>query len=131
VPLDPCLNVVRALAGAELDDPKVREPVFEKRIFLDDGFDLPSILADGQDDPAISRYLSTRDQEIAGSVVLLQENDVRGHVRVNFDEVGLVGKFDNEHGRSAWINHTVVVKDDGDEAAPPCSKTSVATSITG
>jgi hypothetical protein len=36
VPLDPFLNVVRALAGAELDDPKIRESVFEERIFLDD-----------------------------------------------------------------------------------------------
>jgi hypothetical protein len=106
VPLDPLLNVERSLAGAELDDPKVRKPVLEKWIFLDDGFDLQSILANGQDDPAISRYLSTRDQEIAGGVVLLQENDVRGHVRVNFGEVGLVGKLDDEHSRSAWINHT-------------------------
>jgi len=89
VPLDPLLNVVRSLAGAELDDPKVREPVFEKWIFLDDGFDLPSILADGQDDPAIARDLSTRDQKIPRSVVLLQENDVRGHVCVNFSEVAL------------------------------------------
>jgi hypothetical protein len=96
--LDPFLNVVRALAGSELDDPKVGEAVLAKRIFLDDGFDLPSADADGQDDPAISRYLSTRDEKIAGSVVLLQENDVRGHVRVDFGEVGLVGKFDDEHG---------------------------------
>jgi hypothetical protein len=106
------------LAGAELDDPKVREPVFEKRIFLDDRFDLPSIRGDGQDDPAISRNFSTRDQKIAGSVVLLQENDVRGHVRVNFGEVGLVGQLDHEHGRSAWINHTVVVKGDGTKRQP-------------
>jgi hypothetical protein len=43
--------------------------------------------ADSQDDPAISRYLSTRDQEVAGTVILLQERDVSGHVRVNFGEV--------------------------------------------
>jgi hypothetical protein len=94
--LDPFLNVVRPLAGSELDDAKVSETVLVKRIFLDDGFDILPTLAHGQDDPAISRYLSTRDEEIAGGVVLLQEPDVRGHVRVNFSEVGLVGKFDDE-----------------------------------
>jgi hypothetical protein len=36
VPLDSFLNVVRALAGAELDDPKVGKPVREERIFLGD-----------------------------------------------------------------------------------------------
>src|SRR6266705_278715 len=61
-PLNPFLNVVGALTGSELDDPKVREAVLVKRIFLDDGFDLPSTLADGQDDPAISWYLSARGQ---------------------------------------------------------------------
>ena len=97
--LDPFLNVVRALTGTELDDPKVGEPMLEKRIFLDDGFDVPSALADRQDDPAISRYLPTGDQEIAGRVVLLQEDDVRGHMRVNFGELDRVGEFDYEHER--------------------------------
>jgi hypothetical protein len=99
LPLDPFLNIVRALAGSELDDPKVGEIVLVKRIFLDDGLDLPSTLADSQDDPAISRYLSTRDQKVTGRVVLLQENDVRGHVRVNFGEVGFVGQLNDEHSR--------------------------------
>jgi hypothetical protein len=102
---DPFLNVVRALAGSELDDPKVGEAVLVKRIFLDEGFDLPSAGADGQDDPAVSRDLPTRDQKIAGSIVLLQENDMRGHVRVDFGEGDLVGKFDDEHGRSACLKH--------------------------
>ena len=97
----PFLNVVSALAGSELNDSKVGEIVHIKRIFLDDGFDLPSILADGQDDPAISRFLSTRHQEVASSVVLLQENDVRGHVCVNFREVGFVDKFNDEHRQTS------------------------------
>src|SRR6266542_2190985 len=75
----------------------LRELVFEKRILLDQSFDEPSILADGHDDAAISRYLSTRDQEVSGVVVLLQESDVRGHVGVNVRERGLVDKFDHEH----------------------------------
>ena len=103
VRLNPFLNVVRALACSELDNPKVRETLLAKRIFFDDGFDVPSILADGQDDPAISRYLSTRDQEVAGSVVLLQKNDMRRHMRVNCGEVGLVDEFNDEHRRPACI----------------------------
>jgi hypothetical protein len=98
VPLEPFLNVVRALTGSELDDPKVCEAVHVKRIFGDDRFYLAATLPDRQDDPAVSRYLSTGDEEIAGSVILLQEVDVRGHVRVNFGEVRLVDKFDDEHG---------------------------------
>jgi hypothetical protein len=39
---------------------------------------------------------------------------VRGHARVNFREVDLVGKFDDEHHRSAWTNRTVLVKGDED-----------------
>jgi hypothetical protein len=107
VPLDPFLNVIRALAGAELDDPKIGETMLVKWIFLDDDFDLPPARADSQYDPAISRYLSTRDQEIAGSIVLLQEKDMGGHVRVNVGEGDLVGKFDNKHGRSACMKHRV------------------------
>jgi hypothetical protein len=97
VPLEPFLNVVRALTGSELDNPSVCETVHAKRIFRDDGFYLASTFADRQDDPAVSRYLSTRDEEIAGSVILLQEADVRGHVRVNIGEIGLVDKFNDEH----------------------------------
>src|SRR5688500_17567472 len=98
MPVDSFLNVVRPLAGSELDDPKVRKAVRVKRVFYDDGFDLPSIFADRHDDSAISRYLSARDQEIAGSVVLLHDIDMRCHVRVDFGEVDLVRKFDDKHG---------------------------------
>jgi len=38
--VDPLLNIVRALAGAELDDAEVGEAVRVKRIFLDDRLDL-------------------------------------------------------------------------------------------
>src|SRR5439155_13896582 len=61
---DPLLNVVRALAGSELDEPEIGEAVLVKRVFLDDGLDLPSTGADGQDDAAVSRELSTLDQEV-------------------------------------------------------------------
>jgi len=100
------LNVVRSLAGSELDDAKVSETVLVERILLDDTFDFSSTLPDGQDDPAISGYFTARDEEIAGSVVLLQETDVSGHVRVDFDEVALVDKFDDEHGRQGCIKCT-------------------------
>jgi hypothetical protein len=83
---DPLLDIVSALAGAELDDPEVGETMRMERIFLDNRFDVLTTLADRQDNPAISRDLSTRDQEIAGSVILLQEDDVRGHPRVDFGE---------------------------------------------
>jgi hypothetical protein len=36
-------------------------------------------------------------------VVLLQEPDMRGHVRVNFPNVGLVDKLDDEHRDPACI----------------------------
>ena len=98
MPVDSFLNVVGPLAGSELDDPKVCKAVRVKRIFYDDGFDLPSIFADRHDDSAISRYLSARDQKIAGSVVLLQELDVCCHVRVDVGEVDLVSKFDDKDG---------------------------------
>jgi len=52
----------------------------------------------GQDDPAIARYFSTRNEKIAGSVVLLQETDVPTHVRVNFTEVSFIDELDDEHG---------------------------------
>ena len=71
--LDPFLNVVRTLAGSELNDAKIGETELEERILLDDGLDVGSTLSHRQDDPAISRYLSTREQEVSGSVVLLQE----------------------------------------------------------
>src|SRR3989442_1523870 len=64
--LDTVLNIVRLLAGPELDDAKVCETVEVEGIFLDDGFDLLPIPAHSQDDPTLSRYLSARDEEIAG-----------------------------------------------------------------
>jgi hypothetical protein len=101
--VEPRLNVVGPLAGSEFDDAKVGKTVPMKWIFLDDGFDVLPTLADGQDDPTISRYLSTRDQEVAGRVVFLQKPDVRSHVRVNFIEAGLVNEFDDEHREPACI----------------------------
>jgi hypothetical protein len=103
VPFDPFLNVVRALTGSKLDDPEIGQALLAKRVFVDDRFDFATVPSNRQDNPAISRYLSTRDQEIARGVILLQEDDVRGHVRVNLGEVGLVYELDHEHGRSAWI----------------------------
>jgi hypothetical protein len=94
------------LAGSELDDPNVCEAVLAKRIFLDDRFDLSTTLSDGQDDSALARYLSPRDQEMAGSVVLPQIRDVRGHVRVNLGEAGLVHKLDDEHSHSGCTKPT-------------------------
>src|SRR5262245_43346097 len=47
--------------------------------------------------PPVSRYFSTRDEEISRCVVLLQETDVRSHVRVNLAEVSLIDKFDDVH----------------------------------
>jgi hypothetical protein len=91
VPVQPLLNVVGTLARSELNDAKIGEIVLVERVFLDDGFDLPSTFADSQD--------------VAGAVVLLQEPDVSGHVRVNFGEVGFVDKFDDEHGFPACIRH--------------------------
>lgn len=59
------LNVVRALADSELDDAKVGEAARVKRVFLDDGLNLFPTRAHRQDDPTVSRYLSTGHEEIA------------------------------------------------------------------
>jgi hypothetical protein len=64
-PLDPFLNIVRALAGSELDNPKVGEAVCVKRIFFNDAFDDSSIPADRDDDSAITWDLSTGHDEIS------------------------------------------------------------------
>ena len=111
VPGDPFLDVVGALAGTELDDARLGKSVLDKRIFRDDGSDLLSVPADRQDDPAISRHLAARDQEIAGGVVLSSGTDVRGHARVDLGEVGLVDQFDDEHGRSTCTNRTALGED--------------------
>jgi PadR family transcriptional regulator PadR len=99
--LDSFLNILRSLARAKLDDAKVGEAALDEGIFADDRFDLLQTLADRDDDSTVSRNLSTRDQEVAGSVVVLQEGDVRGHIRVDFSEMGLVNELDDIHGRSS------------------------------
>src|SRR6185369_808551 len=93
------LYVVRLLAGPELDDAEVREAVLVEGVFLNDGFDLLPGFADCQDDASVAGYLSAGDEKIAGRVVLLEETDVRGHVRVNFLEGGFVDELDDEHNR--------------------------------
>jgi hypothetical protein len=76
----------------------------------DDGFDLLPSLAHSQDDPTLSRYLSARNEKIAGGVVLLQETDVRSHVRVDLLQAGLVDELDDEHGAQACIKRTPEVQ---------------------
>ncbi len=88
-----------ALARSELNDAKIREAMRVKRVFLDDGLDLLPILAHGQDDPSVPRDFSARDEEMSGSVILVQKRDVRGHVRVDLGEVDLVRELDDEHRR--------------------------------
>ncbi len=63
-PGDPLRKVVSALAGAELDDAKVRE--FVLVVFADDGVDLLPALADRQDDRALPRNLPAGHEEIHG-----------------------------------------------------------------
>ncbi len=71
--------------------------MLKKRIFIDDRFDMTSTLAYREDDPAVSRYLSSRHEKIASRVVLLQEDDVRRHVRVDVGEIRFIGKFNDKH----------------------------------
>src|SRR5437660_7866138 len=66
VPFDPFLNVVGALTRSEFDDPEISQAVRVKRVFLDDGFDMPSTRARRHDNPAISRDPPTGDQELPG-----------------------------------------------------------------
>src|SRR5581483_8533377 len=96
--LDSLLNVVRLLAGPELDDPKVCEPVPMEGVFGHDRFDLLPRLGHRQNDPAFSRYLPTRDEELAGSVVFLQKTNVRTHVCIDLFETGFVDELDYKHG---------------------------------
>jgi hypothetical protein len=103
--LDPLLNVVGTLAGSELDDAKVSEAALVERIFLDDRLNLGPTASHRKNDPAIARDLSTGDQEMSGRVVLLQEADVRVHVRVDVGEGCLVDEFDDVHRRPACLNH--------------------------
>src|SRR5439155_18267646 len=89
--VDQFLDVPRALTRSKLDDAKVGEASLVERIFAHDGFDVLTALACRHDDSTIPRYLPPRDDEITGSIVLLQESDVRGHRCVDFIESGLVG----------------------------------------
>ena len=66
-------------------------------VLFGDGLDLRSTLTDGEDDAAVAWNLPAGDQEGAGGVVLLQEHDMRRHVRVDLREVDLVGELDDEH----------------------------------
>jgi hypothetical protein len=102
---DPFLDVVGALARSELDDAKVGEAPRMKGIFLDDGLDLLPTRAYRQDDSTIAWDLSARDEEIARRVVLLQELDVRDHVRVDFREADFIGQFNDKH-RSPSLHQT-------------------------
>src|SRR5947208_3811336 len=113
--LDALLNILGLLAGPELDDAEISQPVLAEGIFPDYGFDLLQVLAHRQDDPAFPRYLSPRDEEVAGRIILVQEADVRPHVCVDVLEAGLVDELDDEHGReprsrtprgsSAFVTH--------------------------
>ena len=84
--VNPLRKVIGALARSELNDAKVGQPVPVKRILLDDGLDVLPVPTRRHDDSAVSRDLPARDHEIAGRVVLLQECDVRLHVRIDFRE---------------------------------------------
>src|SRR4029450_6968294 len=94
---DSHLNVVCLLTCAKLDDAKVREAPLNERILAGERVDLLSILSDRDDDAPISRNLPPRDEEMAGGVVLLQEDHVRLHRRVDFSKRGLVDELDDKH----------------------------------
>src|SRR5688500_14982484 len=70
--LDSCLDVVRALAGSELDDSIVGEAALDEWIFFHNCLDLAPTVADGQDDAAVSRNFTARHEKIACRVVLFQ-----------------------------------------------------------
>ena len=76
-------------------------PRLAERILLHDRLNLRSTRPDREDDSAIPRNLAPRDQEVAGGVILLQELDVRRHVRVDLGEIDLVDQLDDEHDPSA------------------------------
>src|SRR5687767_4996110 len=87
---EPLGEVLRALAGAKLDDPKLRQPERVKRVFGDDGLDLGAAARHRHDDAAVARDLPARDDEMARGIVLVQEGDVRRHVRIDLVEASLV-----------------------------------------
>src|SRR4051812_45589642 len=90
-------DVVGPLAGAKLGDADVGEAACVERVLVDNGLNLLFVPADSEDDAAITRNLPARHQEVAGGVILLQEPDVRAHVRVDLRQVNLVDQFDHEH----------------------------------
>src|SRR6185436_15117042 len=92
------LDVVRALARAELDDANVHQALRVERVLFRDCFNRLAALADGEDDPAVTRNLAAGHQEVPCRVVLAHEFHVRGHVRVDLLEIGLVDELDDEHG---------------------------------
>ena len=65
VGVDPGLDVISALTRAELDDADIGETVDIERVFVGDRFDLGPALANGQDDPTISRDFSAGHQEVS------------------------------------------------------------------
>ena len=99
--IDPLLDIVRTLAGSELDNAKIGEAVLVEGIFVDDRFDLRPTVANRQDDPAVSRYFPAGDQKISRRIVFLQELHVGRHVRVDGAKVGFVDQLDNEHDAGA------------------------------
>ena len=99
--VDAFLNVVRALARAELDDAEVGEAVRVERIFTDDSVDLFAALANRQDDAAVTRDFSSRDDKVPRRVILLQELHVRRHVRVDFCKFSFVNELDDEHAQNS------------------------------
>lgn len=86
---DPLRDVVRPLAGAELDDAEARETVLVKRVFADDGFDLLPALADRQDDPA--RTVARFYDESGSSLQLHLAPGDRAVAAVGRDGHGIAG----------------------------------------
>jgi hypothetical protein len=95
--VDPLLDVIRTLTRVELNDAAVRKSLRVERILTSDRFDLLAAVADGQDDAAVARNFSARDQEVTRVVVLLQELHVNAHGGVELGERLLVDQFDDEH----------------------------------
>ena len=65
VGVDPGLDVISALTCAELDDANIGKAMDVERVFAGDRFDLGAVLANRQDDPAISRFFPARHQEVS------------------------------------------------------------------
>jgi hypothetical protein len=89
--VDPVLDILSLLARPELDNAEVGQPPGAERVLPDDRDLLPA-LADCEDHSAVTRDLSSRHQEVAGGIVLLQEADMGGNARVDFSETRFVDK---------------------------------------